>query len=49
MTVGYLRVMFTVDDIDGTLSRLRARGAQLVGEDEESGGIDLLQTAARER
>ena len=29
---GYLRVMFTVDDIDGTLERLRARGAQLVGE-----------------
>lgn len=30
--LGYLRVMFTVDDIDGTLARLRARGAQLVGE-----------------
>ena len=30
--LGYLRVMFTVDDIDGTLERLRARGAQLVGE-----------------
>ena len=29
---GYLRVMFTVDDIDETLERLRARGAQLVGE-----------------
>ena len=30
--LGYLRVMFTVDDIDETLARLRARGAQLVGE-----------------
>ena len=29
---GYLRVMFAVDDIDGTLERLRKRGAQLVGE-----------------
>ena len=30
--LGYLRVMFTVDDIDETLGRLRMRGAQLVGE-----------------
>jgi catechol 2,3-dioxygenase-like lactoylglutathione lyase family enzyme len=30
--LGYLRVMFAVDDIDETLVRLRARGAQLVGE-----------------
>ena len=30
--LGYLRVMFTVDDIDGTLVRLLKRGAQLVGE-----------------
>ena len=30
--LGYLRVMFTMDDIDDTLTRLRARGAQLVGE-----------------
>jgi catechol 2,3-dioxygenase-like lactoylglutathione lyase family enzyme len=30
--LGYLRVMFTVDDIDETLVRLRALGAQLVGE-----------------
>ena len=28
--LGYLRVMFTVDDIDETLARLRQRGAQLV-------------------
>jgi catechol 2,3-dioxygenase-like lactoylglutathione lyase family enzyme len=28
--LGYLRVMFTVDDIDDTLARLRKRGAQLV-------------------
>src|SRR4029079_16990729 len=29
--LGYLRVMFTVVDIDDTLARLRKRGAQLVG------------------
>ncbi len=29
---GYLRVMFTVDDINETLSRLGKHGAQLVGE-----------------
>ena len=31
-TLGYLRVMFAVDDIDDTLERLRKRGARLVGE-----------------
>lgn len=30
--LGYLRVMFSVDDIDDTLARLRKRGAELVGE-----------------
>src|SRR4051812_4939041 len=30
--LGYLRVMFAVDDIDNTLARLFKRGAQLVGE-----------------
>src|SRR6478609_2506775 len=30
--LGYLRAMFTVDDIDDTLARLRARGAELVGD-----------------
>jgi catechol 2,3-dioxygenase-like lactoylglutathione lyase family enzyme len=30
--LGYLRVMFAVDDIDETLERLSKRGAQLVGE-----------------
>jgi catechol 2,3-dioxygenase-like lactoylglutathione lyase family enzyme len=30
--LGYLRVMFTVTDIDGTLERLRKCGAQLAGE-----------------
>ena len=30
--LGYLRVMFTVEDIDDTLVRLGKRGAQLVGE-----------------
>jgi catechol 2,3-dioxygenase-like lactoylglutathione lyase family enzyme len=30
--LGYLRVMFAVEDIDDTLTRLRKHGAQLVGE-----------------
>src|ERR671925_2445542 len=30
--LGYLRIMFAVDDIDETLARLRKRGAELVGE-----------------
>ncbi|MBV9603497.1 MAG: VOC family protein [Solirubrobacterales bacterium] len=30
--LGYLRVMFSVDDIDDTLDRLGKHGAQLVGE-----------------
>ena len=30
--LGYLRVMFAVDDVDDTLERLRKHGAQLVGE-----------------
>src|ERR687895_687353 len=30
--LGYLRVMFTVEDIDETLARLGKRGAELVGE-----------------
>lgn len=30
--LGYLRVMFTVDDIDDTLERLQKHGARLVGE-----------------
>jgi catechol 2,3-dioxygenase-like lactoylglutathione lyase family enzyme len=30
--LGYLRVMFTVDDIDEVLGRLCKRGAQLVGD-----------------
>ena len=29
-SLGYLRVMFTVEDIDDTLARLRKHGAQLV-------------------
>jgi catechol 2,3-dioxygenase-like lactoylglutathione lyase family enzyme len=29
--LGYLRVMFAVDDLDETLARLRKHGAQLVG------------------
>lgn len=30
--LGYLRVMFAVDDLDDALARLRPHGAQLVGE-----------------
>src|SRR5215203_5936507 len=30
--LGYLRVMFTVEDIDDTLARLGKRGAELVGD-----------------
>src|SRR3954452_5828840 len=30
--LGYLRVMFAVDDLDDTLARLGERGAQIVGE-----------------
>src|SRR6187397_1484919 len=30
--LGYLRVMFAVEDIDDTVARLRERGAELVGE-----------------
>jgi catechol 2,3-dioxygenase-like lactoylglutathione lyase family enzyme len=30
--LGYLRVMFAVEDIDDTLGRLRSHGAELVGE-----------------
>ena len=30
--LGYLRVMFAVDDIDDTLARLKDHGAELVGE-----------------
>src|SRR6476469_5282970 len=30
--LGYLRVMFAVDDIDDTVARLAKRGAQLVGD-----------------
>jgi catechol 2,3-dioxygenase-like lactoylglutathione lyase family enzyme len=30
-SLGYLRVMFAVDDIDETLARLRKHGAELVG------------------
>ncbi|MEQ1820158.1 MAG: VOC family protein [Terricaulis sp.] len=30
--LGYLRVMFAVDDVDDTVERLRKHGAELVGE-----------------
>ena len=31
-SLGYLRVMFSVGDIDDTIARLRSHGAELVGE-----------------
>jgi hypothetical protein len=31
-SLGYLRAMFTVSDIDGLVSRLQEKGATLVGE-----------------
>ena len=40
--LGYLRVMFAVEDLDDTLDRLRKRGAQLVGEVVEYEGIYRL-------
>jgi catechol 2,3-dioxygenase-like lactoylglutathione lyase family enzyme len=30
--LGYLRIMFAVEDLDGTLARLSSHGAELVGE-----------------
>jgi len=30
--LGYLRVMFAVEDVDDTVKRLQARGAELVGD-----------------
>jgi len=30
--LGYLRAMFTVDDVEDTVERLRAHGARLVGD-----------------
>lgn len=40
--LGYLRVMFAVDDLDDTLERLRPRGAQLVGEVVQYGDVYRL-------
>jgi catechol 2,3-dioxygenase-like lactoylglutathione lyase family enzyme len=40
--LGYLRVMFTVEDIDDTLVRLGKRGAQLVGEVVQYGDVYRL-------
>ena len=31
-TLGIRRVMFAVDDIDGVVARMRAHGAELIGE-----------------
>ncbi|MCR6672027.1 VOC family protein [Devosia ginsengisoli] len=40
--LGYLRVMFTVDDIDATLERLRKRGAELAGDVVDYQGVYRL-------
>jgi len=37
--LGYLRIMFTVDDIDGTLARLEKRGATIVGDVVQYGDV----------
>jgi predicted enzyme related to lactoylglutathione lyase len=40
--LGYLRIMFTVDDIDGTLARLEKRGATIVGDVVQYGDVYRL-------
>jgi catechol 2,3-dioxygenase-like lactoylglutathione lyase family enzyme len=40
--LGYLRVMFAVDDLDDTLARLRKHDAELVGEVVEYEGVYRL-------
>ena len=40
--LGYLRVMFAVDDLDATLERIRPRGAALVGEIVDYEGVYRL-------
>lgn len=40
--LGYLRVMFAVDDLDETLDRLRDHGARLVGEVVDYQGVYRL-------
>jgi catechol 2,3-dioxygenase-like lactoylglutathione lyase family enzyme len=40
--LGYLRVMFAVDNVDETLDRLRGRGAELVGEVVDYEGVYRL-------
>lgn len=40
--LGYLRVMFAVDDIDETLKRLQNRGAELTGEVVDYQGVYRL-------
>jgi catechol 2,3-dioxygenase-like lactoylglutathione lyase family enzyme len=40
--LGYLRVMFAVDDLDQTLGRLRELGAQLVGDVVDYEGVYRL-------
>jgi catechol 2,3-dioxygenase-like lactoylglutathione lyase family enzyme len=41
-SLGYLRVMFTVEDVHDTLARLRKLGAELVGEVVDYQGIYRL-------
>ena len=40
--LGYLRVMFAVDDLDDTLTRLGKHGAELVGEVVDYQGVYRL-------
>ena len=41
-TLGIRRIMFAVDDIDDVLARLRAHGAELIGEVVQYGDTDPL-------
>ena len=41
-SLGYLRVMFAVDDIDATIADLRAEGAELIGAVEQFEGVYRL-------
>jgi hypothetical protein len=47
--LGYLRVMFAVDDLDDTLARLGRHGAQLVDEVVEYEGVYRLLLRPRPR
>lgn len=47
--LGYLRVMFTVDDLDDTIGRLAGQGAELVGDVVNYQDVYRLATCAGQR